>query len=90
MSRSTIVGAVESVDAAGVNLVFERASVCVACDSGVGCGLGPVLALFTRRRSRRMRLPRTACTHLMAGDRGGPLGDRTKGFASENGVIGAE
>ena len=67
--RDVSVGTVEAVDAGTVTVRFAPGSGCLACRTGEGCGLGPVVEMFAPRRARRVRLPRPGQPEIRPGDR---------------------
>jgi sigma-E factor negative regulatory protein RseC len=63
------VGRVISVDGDRACVAFKPRAGCRSCAAGFGCGIGPVLALFGRRRPSQLevRVPRSGS--LKVGDR---------------------
>jgi positive regulator of sigma E activity len=66
---TTATGTVTAVTPDAVTVTFDPASGCLSCATGLGCGLGPVLALFAPRVPRRVALPHQRGASVRVGDR---------------------
>lgn len=67
---TTASGTILEADGDSVTIVFDQgAGACGACLTGSGCGLGPILSLFTRAGSRSLRFRNSGRESLRAGDR---------------------
>ena len=62
-------GTVTAITPETVTVTTDSQVGCRACDTGAGCGLGPVLALFVRNPRRTVQLRSPAKMLLRVGDR---------------------
>lgn len=62
-------GTVTAASADSVTIAFDRHAGCAACLSGAGCGLGPVLSLFTKGGPRSVQLPNRPEAPFCKGER---------------------
>ncbi|MFW2404668.1 MAG: SoxR reducing system RseC family protein [Gammaproteobacteria bacterium] len=66
---NTVTGTVTSATAEYIMVEFDRTPGCGACASGLGCGFGPLLHLFTGSGARAIRLSNSSAAPLRSGDR---------------------